>query len=258
MKLRWYDLFVIPPIVKIYSAWLAAGTSAVLLMVAAIGISNNFFLLRFGIMIFLCILAINFLMLNYRQLALASVVAAVIFNPYIYPHLPRQIWVILDIATLVGALYAAYWATNPYKKGSRFEDHILSLFSESSFAIQNRTRDTSKHTKRFVESDTNPDFEIRSLRTEEVIAVECKFRSRWSYQINGGQGIWWNLYQADRYMEFQKRVGIPVYVAFGIGGSPEKPKEVYFLELHRLRFPFLFRSLITSGKSASTFVQEHT
>ena len=256
MKLQWYDLFVIPPIVKIYATWLAAGISAVLLMIAATGISNNFFLLRFGIMVFLCVLAINFFMLNYRQLALASLVAALVFNPYIYPHLPRQIWVILDIAILAGVLYAAYWATNPYKKGTRFEEYVVSLFPESEFALQDRTRDLTKHTGRFVESDTHPDLVFRALQSGRTFAVECKYRSRWGYQVNGGQGTWWNLYQFARYEEYQKRANIPVYVAFGIGGSPKKPNEVYFLELDRLRFPFLFRSLIKSGKTPAVFVQE--
>lgn len=247
---------MIPPIVKIYSTQLTAGISAVLLAIAATGISNDFLLLRHGIMILLCVLAINFVMLNFRQLALASFVAALVFNPYLYPHFPRQIWVILDIAALVGVIYAAYWATNPYKKGVRFEQYVVSLFPESEFALHDRTRDLSKHTGRFVESDTHPDLVFRSIKTGKVFAVECKWRSRWAYQVNGGHGIWWNLYQFDRYEQYQNKTGTPVYVAFGIGGHSGKPTEVYFLELNRLRFPFLFRSLVKSGKTPAVFVQE--
>ena len=43
----------------------------------------------------------------------------------------------------------------------------------------------------------------------------------------------------------------PVFVAFGIGGAPEKPREVYFLEAGRLHYKFLKQSLVKSGKTAS-------
>ena len=50
---------------------------------------------------------------------------------------------------------------------------------------------------------------------------------------------------------YEKESGIPVFVAFGIGGSPEKPKEVYFLKLDSLRYGFLKQSLVRSGKTAA-------
>lgn len=245
-----YDYYVLPTNVKIYATRIGAGLTAALLLAAAIGVTDNYFILRFGIMCCFFVLALYFLLQNYRQLALAFVVGGIIFNPYLTAHLARQIWVILDMVAIFAVAYAAYWATNPYKKGTRFEDYVATLFPEPEFVVQNRTRDISKHTKRIVESDTHPDFEFRASASGKVFAVECKWRAHWAYQINGGQGIWWNLNQFDRYSAFQQRTGMPVYVAFGIGGTPEKPKEVYFLELDRLRFPFLYRSLIKSGKSA--------
>ena len=240
---------MIPPIVKIYSTRAAAGILAILLFSAATGISNNFFLLRFGIMVFLGAIAINFLTLKCRQLALLSLAAAILFNPYVYPNLPRHIWVILDIITLVGVVYAAYWATDPYKKGTRFEEYVTTLFPEPDFVIQDRTRDNSKYLKRHVESDGHPDLVFRSQNTRKSFAIECKWRAKWAYGKHGELGIWWKPYQAERYAAYGKESGMPVFVAFGIGGSPQKPDEVYFLEAERLHYVFLNQSLIKSGQT---------
>ncbi|HUO50068.1 MAG TPA: hypothetical protein VMU25_00635 [Candidatus Paceibacterota bacterium] len=239
----------------IYATRIGAALLAVILFIAALGFSDNFFAEDYAAMVLFFALAILLFMLNLRALAVMLAIAAFIFDPYLHFHLLRQIWVILDILAIFGVAYAVYWATDPYKKGTRFENYVATLFPESGFVIQDRTRDTSKRTKRTVESDMNPDFVFRSIKSGKVFAVECKWRARWWRNINAGEGIWWSHDQAYRYSEYQQKTGIPVYVAFGIGGTPDKPREVYFLELDRLRFNFLFKSLIRSGKSAAAFVQ---
>jgi hypothetical protein len=240
----------------IYSVRIGAACAAVILFIAATGISENFYILRFAAFGIFGALSILFLQLGNKRIALASALTAVLFNPFAYLSLPREIWVILDILAIGGVIYATYWATDSYKKGTRFEDYIVTLFPESDFTIQDRTRDTGKHIKRRVESDGHPDFVFRSIQSGKVFAIECKWRGRWAWQPNGGQGIWWNMGQQMRYEAYQKETGIPVYVAFGVGGSPEKPAEVYFLELDRLRYPFLYRSLIKSGKVAESLISE--
>lgn len=220
-----------------------------LLLVAALGLSTNFDVLRFGIMVgFFVLAALSFLM-GYHWFGLAGVAVGILFNPFASLHLPRHIWVVIDILSLAGITYFTYWATNPYKKGIRFEDHVANLFPEPGFAIENRSRDISKFMNRRVESDMHPDFIFRDQKTGTSFAVECKWRGRWAKGNSGELGLWWNRDQGARYGAYEKNTGIPVSVAFGIGGSPEKPKEVYFLELSRLQYTFLRQSFIRSGKS---------
>lgn len=229
---------------------IAIVTGAVLL-VAALGITNNFDLLKFVITTgFVLLAALSFLM-NYRDLGIAGLLLATLFNPFIPIILPRHIWVIIDIVTFAGIIYYTYWTTNPYWKGTRFEQYVSTLFPEPDFIVQDRTRDVSKFLNRRVESDTHPDFVFRNQKTGKSFAVECKWRGKWAYNKSGELGIWWRLYQGERYAAYGKESGIPVFVALGIGGSPERPKEVYFLEADRLHYAFLNQSLVRSGKMAS-------
>ena len=225
--------------------------TGILIIVAALGISTNFYLLDFGISIGLFVLAALSFLMGYRLPGVAWVVLGIIFNPIVSLHLPRHIWVVIDVLSLAGMVYFTYWATNPYKKGTRFEQYVSTLFPEPDFVIQDRTRDVSKFLNRRVESDTHPDFVFRNQKTGKPFAVECKWRGKWAYNKTGELGIWWNLAQGERYVAHGKEANIPVFVALGIGGSPEKPKEVYFLEADRLHYVFLNQSLIKSGKTAS-------
>jgi len=225
--------------------------TGILLIVAALGISTNFNALRIGIMLgFFVLAALSFLM-GYRWLGAAGIVLGAIFNPIVSLQLPRHIWVVIDILSLAGMLYFTHWATNPYKKGTRFEQYVAGLFPEPDFVIQDRTRDVSKFLNRRVESDTHPDFLFRNQKTGKPFAVECKWRGKWARNKTSEIGLWWNRAQGERYAAYGKESGIPVFIAIGIGGSPEKPKEVYFLEADRLHYAFLNQSLIRSGKTAS-------
>src|SRR3990167_4782889 len=225
--------------------------TGVLLIVAALGISTNFDALRLGIMLGFFALAALASLMAYREIGIAGIVICIIFNPLLPPHLPRHIWVVIDIAALAAMVYYTHWATDSYKKGARFEQYISTLFSEPEFAVYDRTRDNSKFLDRHVETDGHPDLVFRNKKTGKLFAVECKWRGKWAYNKNGGLGIWWKPYQAERYAAYGKESGMPVFVAFGVGGSPEKPKEVYFLEADRLHYVFLNQALIQSGKSVS-------
>ena len=242
---------MLAPRTRITLVRFVATITGVLLIVAALGISTNFNALRFGITIGLFVLAALSLLLGYKEASLIGFLLGLLFNPVVSVHLPRHIWVIIDILSLAGIVYFTYWATNPYWKGTRFEQYVSTLFPEPEFVIHDRTRDVSKFLNRRVESDSHPDFVFRNQKTGKPFAVECKWRGRWAQGKSGELGLWWNLAQGERYLAYEKESGIPVFVAFGIGGSPEKPNEVYFLELDRLHYRFLNQSLIRSGNTVS-------
>lgn len=244
---------MLAPRTRIVLVRTAVGVTGLFLLVAATGISTDFWVLKLVITGgFLLIAALSFLM-NYRDLGIAGLLLAALFNPFIPVALPRHIWVIIDTVTFAGIVYYTYWTTNPYWKGTRFEQYVSTLFPEPDFVVVDRTRDVSKFLDRRVESDMHPDFMFRNQKTGKNFAVECKWRGRWAYDKNRELGIWWNRWQGDRYAAYEKESGTPVFVAFGIGGSPERPKEVYFLEANRLHYTFLKQSLIKSGKATPQF-----
>ncbi len=221
---------------------------SILLVVAALGISTDFKALDWAIAFGFFVLAALAFILKYPNIGIASIAFGILFSPILPIHFPRHIWVIIDMLALADVVYFAYWATNPYWKGTRFEQYVTTLFPEPKFVIHDRTRDVSKFLNRRVESDAHPDFVFRNNETGKSFAVECKWRARWAIGKNGEFGLWWNLPQWERYSAYQKESGMPVFVAFGIGGSPEKPKEVYFLEVERLHYVFLLQDLIRSGR----------
>src|SRR3989344_7061357 len=242
---------MLAPRTRIVLVRAAVGITGLFLLVAATGISTDFWVLKLVITAgFVIIAALSFLM-NYRDLGIAGVLLALLFNPFIPIVLPRHIWVIIDIVVFAGIVYYTYWTTNPYWKGTRFEQYVSTLFPEPNFVVVDRTRDVSKFLDRRVESDMHPDFIFRNQKTGKNFAIECKWRGKWAYNKNGEIGIWWNRSQGERYAAYGKGAGILVFIALGIGGSHEKPKEVYFLEADRLHYAFLNQSLIKSGKTVS-------
>jgi len=247
---RCYDFGMLAPQTRIVLVRSTQIFTGILLVVAALGIWSNFDALRLGIMVGFFVLATLAFLMDYRWLGISGVALALLFNPLTPLHLPRHIWVVLDLLSLAGMIYFTYWATNAYKKGARFERYVTTLFPEPEFVIHDRTRDNAKFLDRHVESDGCPDLVFRNKKTGKLFAVECKWRGKWAYNKNGGLGIWWKPYQAERYAAYGKESGMPVFVAFGIGGTPEKPKEVYFLEADRLHYLFLNQSLIKSGQTA--------
>jgi hypothetical protein len=93
---------------------------------------------------------------------------------------------------------------------------------------------------------------FRNRKTGKEFAVECKWRARWGRGKSGDLGIWWPHDLTDKYARFSQERSIPVFVAFGIGGTPSQPSEVYFIEVERLHYAFLLQSLIRGGHSSLT------
>lgn len=162
-------------------------------------------------------------------------VLAVLFNPIIPVYLKNiNVWRIIDLITaaVFGIFLWRYY--DYYGKGYRFEDYVASLFPADYWTITDRTRDFSKVLNRSVESDSNPDFTFRHVKTGKVFAVECKYRS---YFFRGG--IEWNKRKGESYRVYGRSHNIPVFVAIGIGGSPKNPAELFFVPLEKLNdFPY--------------------
>lgn len=239
---------MLAPRTRMVLVWLVAVVIGALFFVIASGIFTDFYHLRLGLLFCFFVLAALAFLMGYRRFGVAGIALGLLFNPIVPLHIPRYIWTIIDTVSFAGVVYFAYWATNSYKKGTRFEQYVSNLFPEPDFVVVDRTRDISKFLDRRVESDMHPDFVFRNQKTGETFAVECKWRGRWKRHKNLGFGLWWKTWQGERYRVFGQERGMPVYVAFGVGGSPEKPEEVYFLKIEDLVYPFLKQSLVRNGK----------
>jgi len=203
---------------------------AVLLVAAAGFYRGDFMILRWVVSIAGIILIYTTFISRKFYWLTAFIIAVIVFNPIVPLYLKNiGAWRIIDAAAAVlfGIFLWRYY--DYYGKGYSFEYYIASLFPAGSWTVMDKTRDFSKALKRSVESDSNPDFTFRHIKTGKVFAVECKYRS---YFFKGG--IDWDKRKGDNYRIYGKSRGIPVFVAIGVGGNPKNPLELFFVPLEKL------------------------
>jgi hypothetical protein len=72
-------------------------------------------------------------------------------------------------------------------------------------------------------------FEYGELQKQ--FAVECK----WRVSFRKGEVQWSYQKQVENYLEYQHKERIPVFVAIGVGGTPQVPELFFVLRLDDLR-----------------------
>lgn len=125
----------------------------------------------------------------------------------------------------------AYVATlSPSEKGDEFERCVLKCFSPTSHSLIEWRSD--KHLPGWGAPRSNqwPDLVMEEVKTGRRFAVECKYRSR----TENGVVKWSYPKQRQGYCEYELREKIPVYVALGLGGSPDAPCNIYLIRLRRI------------------------
>jgi len=122
------------------------------------------------------------------------------------------------------------------RKGQLFEDYIISRFAPADYSLIEKVNDyTSRH--HATERSKYADLVFRKEATKEQFAVECKYRSRWT-QSHGKLALAWvEQRKIDDYNQFSKERDIDVIIVFGVGGTPDKPEEVFALPLRLLQKP---------------------
>lgn len=118
------------------------------------------------------------------------------------------------------------------EKGDAFEKYIARSFDKDSFTIVEWTSDKGID-GRYAESNMNPDlvFELNVPTQRAKFAVECKYKS--SVDSSGFIELCSSA-QLSRYKEYSIRQRIDVFIALGIGGTPDFPAEVYAIPIHIL------------------------
>lgn len=160
--------------------------------------------------------------------------------------LNRLLPIIITIFVIVGIFivyrqYMRYKTSKDtkYEMGVAFENYVQSLFYMGDWKIVRSTGDLARKLGRRVESDSDPDFVMRHKDTNKIIAVECKYRSRF---IKGREeyGIWWAPeYKIRNYNIFREKENRPVFIAIGIGGTPSKPDHLFLVPLYCLKYRFV-------------------
>lgn len=134
-------------------------------------------------------------------------------------------------------------------KGNAFEEFIISLMN-SKMKFLHRASDYYADGV-FPEDNMHPDLLFSVAMGDQIqqFAVECKWRRnfveedyiKWSYEE-----------QMLRYKEYSNKENVPVFVAIGIGGVPEKPEQVYIVPLDAFNVPFATVKFLSRYKRNKT------
>jgi hypothetical protein len=118
-----------------------------------------------------------------------------------------------------------------YDKGYAFEQFIISLFNEKKFVLK-KWRCSKKITRWFDFLDASyPDLEmVFTGRKKYLFAVECK----WQSKFRDGKLFWAKSHQIPKYERFQRKYGIPVFIAIGVGGEPGNPEKLFVTPLQNI------------------------
>jgi len=123
---------------------------------------------------------------------------------------------------------------SPKEKGDAFERYVVRNFNRRYFTLQEWRGD--KYVDGiYAVSNHFPDLEIvftlPSQNIKDTFAIECKWRSGWQ-----GKSIQWaDDFQVAHYKEYAQRLGIPVFVVIGLGGTPDAPEHVYCIPLEAMK-----------------------
>ena len=122
--------------------------------------------------------------------------------------------------------------TENEKKGRAFEEYVVKHFNKDYFTIKEWRGDKGVD-GRYAEENKKPDIvmtlHLRSGNSD--VAVECKWRSDF---INGEVRVTYPE-QLDRYRDYARTSGMPVFMVVGIGGEPSQPKAVYVVPLNKIK-----------------------
>ncbi len=126
-----------------------------------------------------------------------------------------------------------------FAKGEEFEQYLRDyIFPERAYHLEHRSHDYSTNRTDYVADSLDPDFVFVSVKGEKMFFVEAKYRSDF-YQ---DAVEWCKPYQLKRYKEANK--DLPVFIALGVGGTPDMPDHVYVFPVKHTKYTKLFNSVL--------------
>ncbi len=140
---------------------------------------------------------------------------------------------------ILKAIFGELFKPKSFVKGEAFEDYLRrNVFPDEGYETLHRTHNINIIDDDFNEENKLPDFKFRSLSKKWEFWVEAKYRSK-----PGKNKIeWCKEYQLRRYRRYDKDLAL--FVALGVGGSPEKPSVLYVFPLRKLPYTTAFLSAL--------------
>jgi len=119
-----------------------------------------------------------------------------------------------------------------YKQGALFEDYVRLLFNQNSFYLRKWRKSGTIPKDASTLEYSYPDLELNfGGKNRHPFAVECKWRSR----FRDGKISWAKKEQISRYVDFQNKTTMPVFVAIGVGGLPNNPEKLFVIPLNNIQ-----------------------
>ncbi|MBW6480908.1 MAG: hypothetical protein K0B37_15870 [Bacteroidales bacterium] len=127
------------------------------------------------------------------------------------------------------------------ESGDNFEAFVVSKFHRGFFTLKQWAGD--KYIDGiYAETTIQPDlvfrFETKGLKQD--FAVECKYKT--NYFQNGIE--WAREDQIKNYRSYGEKNQIPVFVAIGVGGKPDDPKDLFIIPLKDISHKFLSKDFL--------------
>lgn len=132
-------------------------------------------------------------------------------------------------------------------KGAAFEKYVVQHFSRKYFTLQEWRGD--KYVDGiYAVSNHFPDLEVvfdfKAKNIKESFAIECKWRQ--NFYNNGIE--WAKDYQLKNYQDYATKLNIPVFVVIGLGGTPDKPQDVFIVPLAKMNSSTITKTELTNYK----------
>lgn len=124
--------------------------------------------------------------------------------------------------------------TDAERKGQAFEMFVRDHFNHKDYSLVEHVNDKASH-EHVTERSKYPDMVFRHRSSDTKFAVECKYRSKWEINGNAPQIEWAEEHNIANYLHFSEERKMDVVIIIGIGGTAEKPDEVYAAPLHALK-----------------------
>jgi len=140
-------------------------------------------------------------------------------------------------------------------KGRLFELFTANIWKENKVTIEDWTSDKGIFEGIYVKSNGNPDF-LLSFSGKKV-AVECKYRGKRYFSLNGDKESWLPLDREGviaRYYKYKKEEDIEVFLLFGMEGTANNPESLYLLRIgdcYGVKFDYEYESSHRFGATIS-------
>jgi hypothetical protein len=115
-----------------------------------------------------------------------------------------------------------------FEQGRLFEEYVKNLFNQDSFTIKKWRKSILVPPDTYIAGLGDPDLELIFVgKNQHTFAVECK----WKSCFHKGKIDWARQDQIDRYLNFERKRAMPVFIAIGIGGLANSPEKLFVTPL---------------------------